>query len=110
MKRGELYRVKRPTKLYPKGFRIFVIVSRQDFIESNYKSVICAAIYTNRNGLESEVNVGIDGLKHESAIRCDELLSIPKYNLTHFIGSLSEQRICGTKSSLKNCTRIKIEK
>ncbi len=108
MKRGELYRVKRPTKLDPKGFRIFVIVSRQDFIESNYKSVICAAIYTNRNGLESEVNVGIDdGLKHESAIRCDELLSIPKYNLTHFIGSLSEQRIAELNQALKIALELK---
>ncbi len=108
MKRGELYRVKRPTKLDPKGFRIFVIVSRQDFIESNYKSVICAAIYTNRNGLESEVNVGIeDGLKHESAIRCDELLSIPKYNLTHFIGSLSEQKITELNQALKIALELK---
>jgi mRNA interferase MazF len=108
VKRGELYRVKRPTKLDPKGFRIFVIVSRQDCIESNYKSVICAAIYTNRNGLESEVNVGIDdGLKHESAIRCDELLSIPKYNLTHFIGSLSEQRIAELNQALKIALELK---
>lgn len=108
VKRGELYRVKRPTKLDPKGFRIFVIVSRQDFIESNYKSVICAAIYTNRNGLESEVNVRIDdGLKHESAIRCDELLSIPKYNLTHFIGSLSEQKLAELNQALKIALELK---
>ena len=83
MKRGELYRIKKPSKRDPKGFRIFVIVSRQDFIVSTYQSVIVAPVYTNRNGLMSEVNIGIDeGLKHESAIRCDELISIPKSKLT----------------------------
>ncbi len=102
MKRGELYRVKRPSKRDPKGFRIFVIVSRQDFIDSVYQSVISAPVYTNRNGLESEVNVGIDeGLKHESAIRCDELLSIPKSKLTNFIGSLSEQKLTELNQALK---------
>jgi len=33
--------------------------------------------------------VGIDeGLKHESSIHCDELASIPKVALTHYIGKL----------------------
>jgi mRNA interferase MazF len=36
------------------------------------------------------VAVGIDdGLKHDSAIHCDELVSLPKAVLTDYIGSLS---------------------
>ena len=94
MKRGEIYRVERPTKQDPKRFRAYVIVSRQDFIDTIYETVICAAIYTNQNNLPTEVYVGIDeGLKHDSAIRCDELISVEKFKLTNFIGTLSEQKI-----------------
>ena len=108
MKRGELYRIKKPSKRDPKGFRIFVIVSRQDFIVSTYQSVIVAPVYTNRNGLMSEVNIGIDeGLKHESAIRCDELISIPKSKLTDFIGSLPKQKIDELNLALKIALDIK---
>ena len=65
MKRGELYRVEKPSNRDPKGFRVFVVVSRQRFIETHFDSVICAPVYTNCIGLPSEVEVGIDeGLKH----------------------------------------------
>jgi len=36
------------------------------------------------------VNVGVEaGLKHDSAIHCDELVSLPKRTLTDYVGSLS---------------------
>jgi len=36
------------------------------------------------------VKMGIEeGLKHDSSIHCDELVSIPKTMLTHFVGTLS---------------------
>lgn len=102
MKRGELYRIEKPTARDPKGFRVVVIVSRQEFIETRYASVICAPIYTNRNGLPTEVYVGIDeGLKHDSCIRCDELISLQKSKLTNFIGSLSAQNIKELNHALK---------
>ncbi len=102
MKRGELYRVEKPSRRDPKGFRVFVIVSRQRFIETRFDSVICAPIYTNCIGLPSEVEVGIDeGLKHDSCIHCDELVSIEKSKLTDFIGSLSEQKIRELNQALK---------
>ncbi len=102
MKRGELYRVEKPSRRDPKGFRIFVVVSRQRFIETRFDSVICAPIYTNCIGLASEVEVGIDeGLKHDSCIHCDELVSIEKSKLTDFIGSLSEQKIRELNQALK---------
>lgn len=107
VKRGELYRVEKPTAQDPKGFRVVVIVSRQKFIETRYASVICAPIYTNFNGLPTEVDVGIDeGLKHDSAIRCDELISIQKSKLTNFIGLLSEQKIKELNQALKIALEI----
>ena len=33
-----------------------------------------------------------EGLKHPSAIRCDELVSILKTRLTDYVGSLSEEK------------------
>ena len=47
--------------------------------------------------------VGIEeGLKHQNCIRCDELVSIRKSDLTNFIGHLSEQKL----EELKEAVRI----
>ena len=94
MKRGELYRVRKPTARDPKRSRVFVIVSRQILIESKFSTVICAPIYTVHDGLQTQVEVGIDhGLKHESSVHCDELISLPKSMLTDFIGTLSAEEL-----------------
>lgn len=107
MERGELYRVEKPTRIEPKKFRIFVIVSRPKFIHSSYQTVICAPVYSNRSGLETEVNVGInEGLKHDSVIRCDELVSLSKSVLTNYIGSLSPQKIQELNQALKIALEI----
>jgi mRNA-degrading endonuclease toxin of MazEF toxin-antitoxin module len=46
-------------------------------------------VYTRRDGLHTQVDIGIEeGLKHESSIHCDELMSLPKSSLTNFIGYL----------------------
>ena len=90
MKRGELYRVPHPSKTDPKRSRVFVIVSRQAVIESRFSTVVCAPVYSAFHGLASQVEVGIEeGLKHQSSIHCDELISLPKSTLTDFVGSLS---------------------
>jgi len=107
VKRGEIYRIKKPTKQDPKRFRFYVVISRQDFIETIYETVVCAPIYTNQNNLPTEVYVGADeGLKHDSAIRCDELISISKSKLTNFVGSLSEQKIRELNQALKIALEI----
>lgn len=91
MKRGELYRVRRP-KGDRKPARVFVVVSRQAVIASRYSTVICAPVFTRRDGLSTEVEVGPDeGLKHESSVHCDALVSIPKAALTDYVGSLSAE-------------------
>lgn len=94
MKRGELYRVRHPSSADPRRSRVFVVVGRQAVINSRFSSVICAPIYSAYHGLSSQVLVGIDeGLKHDSAIHCDELVSLAKTSLTDYIGSLSRNKI-----------------
>lgn len=94
MRRGELYRVYKGTPHDPKKFRVFVIVSRQVLIDSRLSTVICAPIYSSYDGLSTQVKVGIEeGLKHDSGIHCDELISIPKTSLTHYVGSLSPKKM-----------------
>ena len=78
----------------PKKSRVFVVVSRQVLIVSHFSTVICAPVYSVHDGLSTQVLVGIDeGLKHDSSIHCDELVSIPKSALTNFVGKLSPQKI-----------------
>jgi len=91
--RGDLYRVARPSRRDPKRFRVFVIVSRQVLIDSKFSTVTCAPVYSARHGLSTQVPVGADeGLRHDSSIHCDELVSLPKSALTHFVGQLSRTR------------------
>ena len=71
-----------------------MLVSRQVLIDSNFSTVICAPIYSSFDGLSSQVLVGVaEGLKHDSSVHCDELISIPKSSLTDFIGRLSSDKV-----------------
>ena len=55
---------------------------------------LCAPVYTRRDGLHTQVDVGVDeGLKHDSSIHCDELMSLSKTSLTNFIGFLSPAKV-----------------
>lgn len=102
MKRGELYRVMHPSAQDPKKSRVFVIVSRQVLIESRFSTVICAPVYSVHDGLSTQVPVGIDeGLKHDSSIHCDELLSLSKSLLTNYVGSLSPQKLQALNQALR---------
>ncbi len=102
MKRGELYLVEHANRNDTKKQRVYVIVSRQRFIESNYSNVICAPIYTTNEGLSTQVSVGIEeGLKHPSCIRCDELISIQKSILTNYVGSLKSSKLKQLKKALR---------
>jgi mRNA interferase MazF len=102
MRRGELYRVKRGNPDDPKPFRVYVIVSRQAFIETRHSSVICAPIHTSYDQLATQVEVGVnEGLKHFSSIHCDELISLSKRALSHYVGRLSEEKINELNEALK---------
>lgn len=102
MKRGDLYRIYKPNSREPKRFRVFVVVSRQILVDSGFSTVIFAPVYTNCSEIETQVEVGIDeGLKHDSCIYCDELVSFPKSILTDFIRSLSAQKLEELNRALK---------
>jgi mRNA interferase MazF len=92
--RGELYLVRKPGSKDPRKRRVFVVVSRQVLLESRHSTVICAPVYSARSGLSTQVDIGPEsGLKHESAIHCDELVSLGKSRLTEFVGSLSPAKL-----------------
>jgi len=88
-----LYRVRRPPG-DPKPARVFVVVSRQPLIDSTYSTVICAPVFTQWHGLSTQVPVGTaEGLKHESGIQCDGLISLEKSRLTDYVGELASDKL-----------------
>jgi mRNA interferase MazF len=93
VRRGELYRVSYPTSKDPRRHRVFCVVSRQVLIDSKYSTVICAPVYTAYNGLATQVPLGVDdGMKHECALHCDNLISLQKSVLTNFVATLSVEK------------------
>ena len=102
MKRGDLYRVYKGNKLDPREFRVFVVVSRQTVIDSNFSTVTCVPIYSRWDEISTQVPIGIEsGLKHDSAIHCDELISLPKSTLTNYLGTLTTIQIEELNIALK---------
>jgi mRNA interferase MazF len=102
LRRGELYRVRRPGSGDPRKSRVFVVVSRQTLIDSRFSTVVCAPVYTRREGLATEVPVGTaEGLKHDSSILCDALVSLPKASLTDFVGVLSPDFMAAVDDALR---------
>jgi len=100
MRRGELYRVRRPHG-DPKPARVFVVVSRQPLIDSTYSTVICAPVFTQWHGLPTQVSVNTaEGIKHESAIQCDGLMSLEKSRLTDYVGELASDKLRDLDSAL----------
>ena len=100
MKRGQLYRVHRGGP-DPKSFRTYVVVSRAALISSRFSTAICAPVYTNGEGLSTQVQVGIEeGMKHTSWICCDNLVSIEKKLLTQYLGSLSLPKLAELNRAL----------
>jgi mRNA interferase MazF len=108
MKRGELYRVRRPPG-DPKPARVFAIVSRQPLIESSHATVICAPVFTRSHGLATQVVVGVaEGLKHDCAIQCDGLMSLDKSRLTNFVGELSPEKMNELDAALATAVGISV--
>ena len=94
--------MRRPGAADPKRSRVFAVVSRQALIDSRFSTVVCAPVYTRRDGLATQVELGAeDGLKHESSIYCDALVSLPKSMLTDFVASLAPGRIRALDQALR---------
>ena len=101
MKRGDFYRVYRGSKYDPKDYRVYLVVSRQEVVDNDFSTVICAPVYSKYDGLRTQVEVGVDeGLKHDSAVYCDELASIQKPVLTDYIGSLPHDKMEAVNAAL----------
>lgn len=101
MTRGDLFRVAHPSGDSKKA-RVFVVVSRGDLIDSAFSTVVCAPVYTERRGLSTEVNVGTrEGLKDDSAILCDALVSLEKTRLTRYVGSLGYDKLTELAMALR---------
>jgi len=102
MKRGDLYRVYKGNKNDQKDYRLYLVVSRQDVIDNQFPTVICAPVRTKYGGLSSQVEVGVDeGMKHDCAVYCDELFSLPKFILTNYISHLSITKMEEVNSALR---------
>lgn len=102
MRRGDLYRVRRPSG-DPKRARAFVVVSRASVIRSRFSTVICAPISTKGEGLTTQVAVGPEEvLKHASWIGCQGLVSIEKSRLTDYVGSLGPDRLQALNAALRS--------
>jgi mRNA interferase MazF len=100
--RGEIYLVSPPPGKDPKRVRALVVVSRQTLCDSKADKVICAPINTEADGRSTEVPVGVeDGLKHNSAINCDQLVLVEKSKLTNYIGSLSSKKLAALRDALR---------
>jgi mRNA interferase MazF len=51
-------------------------------------------VHSSYGSLSTEVSVGVDeGLKHESSVHCDGLMSMPKAVLTDFVGRLKPEKV-----------------
>jgi len=81
---------------------VFVVVSRQTLVDSRFSTVVCAPVYSRRDGLATQVEIGPeDGLKHESSAHCDALVSLPKSALTDYVASLTASRVRALDQALR---------
>ncbi|MCL2832146.1 MAG: type II toxin-antitoxin system PemK/MazF family toxin [Treponema sp.] len=102
MKRGDLYKVYKGNKDDPKDFRVYLVVSRQMLIDTQFPTVICAPVRTKYGGLPTQVEIGVtEGLKHDSAVYCDDLISLRKSMLTDYVGQLSKEKMEEVNSALR---------
>jgi mRNA interferase MazF len=105
--RGEFYLVQKPRSRDPRKQRVFVIVSRKVLIDSGFSTVICAPVYSRHDGLSTQVRVGpAEGLKLDSSIHCDEIVSLPKSLLTHFVGWLPAGRSAELNQALATALEL----
>ena len=63
---------------------------------TRFSTIICAPVYSTRHGLATQVDVGLnEGLRHDSSVHCDELVSLRKSQLTQFVGTFDTTKSKG---------------
>jgi mRNA interferase MazF len=76
-------------------------------VDSSFSTVVCAPVYSKSNGYPTQIEVGVDeGLKHDSAIYCDALVSLPKSKLTGYAGSLSPAKMDKVNAALRTALAL----
>jgi mRNA interferase MazF len=110
IERGHLYLVKKSGSDDPKRQRVYVVVSRDIVVASRFSTVICAPVYSRFSGLSTQLCVGVEeGLKHESGVQCDELVSLPKSLLTHYVGRLGTAKLDDLRVALRSALSIECD-
>ena len=106
LQRGELYRVPFPPN-DPRPARVFLVVSRQRFLEADHSTALCVPAYSNFHGLASEVLVGeAEGLKYASSLQCDLVTSLRRSLFTDYVGSLSADKMALVNRALATALSI----
>lgn len=106
MRRGEMYRVHRPEG-DTKRDRVYLVVSREEFLARVFSSVICVPVYSREIGLSTEVPVGVlEGLKYESVLRCDVLTSVAREALTQYVGRVSAEKMVAVNRAMASAVDI----
>ena len=78
-----------------------MILSRQGLVDSRFSTLICAPVFSKGQGLATQVSVGLnEGMKHESWILCDGLASVPRNELTQYVGLLSWEKLAEVDRAL----------
>jgi len=101
--RGEIwqYTFKPPDKRRP-----VVILTRQSVLPL-LRTAVVAPVTSTIRGLPSEVPVGLDeGLKERSVVNLDWIQTVEQRLLTHYVGSLGEDRmaeVCRALASATGC-------
>ena len=86
----------------PKKSRCFVVVSRQELLDSKANRLLCAPVNTLGFGLATEVAVAeAEGLKHASVVNCDQLTRLEKALLTDYVGKLSAKKLLELRFALR---------
>ena len=68
-----------------------VLVLTRDIVRPHMERVTVAPITSRVRGLSTEVPVGrANGLEHDSVVRCDDIVTIPKAALGRQVGGLFE--------------------
>lgn len=88
--RGEIWLLDRPR---PDKRRPVLVLSRPSLIQSLH-TVTVAAVTSTLRGSPTEVELGVeDGLKHTSCVNLCNLFTVPRRELTSFVGTVSPEKL-----------------
>lgn len=110
MRRGDIYRI--DDAIAERGAKpgYYLIVSR-DFValHDDMSTVVCAPIYSQVLGLETELVVGPEqGVHHTSSVRCDMLTLVFKHRVGRYVGRLTAEQVVDLDRALIVALQIQV--